>query len=271
MSVVANNLISRSAMKQVALFIFVMLLGFEAALASTAQRADSAYNAEDYRMATELYQAAIDSEGPSAELYYNLANAFYRAGKPGLAVLNYERSLRIDPTDADARQNLEFVRNHIQDRPEDDTAFFASLHRSMVMMMRPDAWAWTAFALFVLLTGAVALYIFSADVTRRKFGFFGGIILLVFFVYAIIAAADAAARARDHNEAVVVVPSTQLSSAPRAVGTSADRTVNIHEGTVVEIIDSVHTPDDPVSPMWYNVKINNATKAWLRSIDVERI
>ncbi|MDE6468064.1 MAG: SH3 domain-containing protein, partial [Muribaculaceae bacterium] len=53
-------------------------------------------------------------------------------------------------------------------------------------------------------------------------------------------------------------------------GTS-DKVVTIHEGTRVQIIDSVATPDDPVSPRWYNVKINNGTKAWLRASDVERI
>jgi hypothetical protein len=47
--------------------------------------------------------------------------------------------------------------------------------------------------------------------------------------------------------------------------------VTIHEGTKVEIIDSIATPDDPVSPKWYNVKINNSAKAWLRASDVERI
>lgn len=257
-------------MRQSVLLIFIWLFNIALSAATTAQRADSAYNAEDYRLAIDLYQSAIDSEGKSAELYYNLGNAYYRADKPGKAVLNYERSLRIDPTDEDARQNLEFVRNHILDRPEDDTAFFASLHRSMVTSMRADSWAFVAFGIFVLFIGAVALYIFSGDVLFRKAGFFGGIVLLVLFIYALVAAHDATVRSRDHNDAVVIVPSTQLSSAPRA-NSAADRTVSLHEGTVVEVIDSVPTPDDPLSPVWYNVKINNATKAWLRSSDVELI
>jgi hypothetical protein len=47
--------------------------------------------------------------------------------------------------------------------------------------------------------------------------------------------------------------------------------VPIHEGTKVEIVDSVATPDDPDSAKWYDVKINNSTRAWLRASDVERI
>lgn len=33
----------------------------------------------------------------SSNLFYNLGNAYYRQGKLGLAILNYERALRLDP------------------------------------------------------------------------------------------------------------------------------------------------------------------------------
>lgn len=235
------------------------------------QQADSAYNAENYREAIELYNLSIAKEGRSSDIYYNLGNAYYRADKLGQAVLSYERALRLDPVNKDARTNLEFVKNRIQDKPEDDTAFFASLHHTFVGSMTANGWAWMAFVVFVLLMGAIALYIFSTKVEMRKLGFFGGITLLVIFAYFLFVANDSAEFATDHNTAVVTVPSTQLTSAPRAPRTSTDKVVLIHEGTAVEIIDSVATPDDPVSPKWYNVKINNNTKAWLRASDVERI
>jgi hypothetical protein len=46
----------------------------------------------------------------SADSLYNLANAYARAGKPGLAVLNYERAALLAPGDADIAANLEYVR-----------------------------------------------------------------------------------------------------------------------------------------------------------------
>ncbi|MDE6206788.1 MAG: tetratricopeptide repeat protein, partial [Muribaculaceae bacterium] len=207
----------------------------------------------------------------SSDIYYNLGNAYFRNDKPGMAVVNYERALQLDPTNSDARTNLAFVRNRIQDRPEDDTSFISGLHRGVVTSATANAWAWIAFTVFLLLVGAIGLYIFSTSVTLRKAGFFGGIVLLVVFLYTLFVAADALEAATGHERAVVVVPSTQLSSVPRASRSADDKVVSIHEGTVVEIVDSVRTPDDPVSPMWYNVKINNSTKAWLRSSDVTRI
>lgn len=258
-------------MNKILLTIVALTLSSSSFSMTLGQRADSAYNAENYREAIELYNRSIAEEGRSGDIYYNLGNAYYRADKLGKAVVSYERALQLDPTNKDARTNLEFVRSRIQDRPEDDTAFFASVHHSIVGSMTANAWAWTAFAVFVLLMGAVALYIFPTGVAMRKLGFFGGLVLLFVFLYTLLVASSAKRAATSHETAVVVVPSTQLTSAPRAPRTASDKVVTIHEGTAVEIIDSVATPDDPRSPMWYNVKINNNTKAWLRASDVERI
>ena len=258
-------------MKNIITSLLFVILSIPSFALTLGQQADSAYNAENYPEAISLYKQSIEREGRSDDIYYNLGNAYYRADKPGMAVLNYERALRLNPTNEDARTNLEFVRSRIQDRPEDDTVFLASIHHSIVSAMTANAWAWTAFAIFVLLTGAIALYIFSTNVTLRKVGFFGGITLILILLYALIVASDSTSRATSHESAVVIAPSTQLTSAPRASRGGSDKVVTIHEGTVVELVDSVDTPDDPQSPKWYNVKINNNTKAWLRASDVERI
>ena len=46
----------------------------------------------------------------SADGLYNLANSYARAGKPGLAVLYYERAALLAPDDEDINANLENVR-----------------------------------------------------------------------------------------------------------------------------------------------------------------
>jgi hypothetical protein len=48
--------------------------------------------------------------GYSAAGLYNLANSYARAGKPGMAILNYERASLLAPGDPDIQANLRFVR-----------------------------------------------------------------------------------------------------------------------------------------------------------------
>jgi len=59
----------------------------------------------------------------SADGLYNLANSYARAGKPGLAVLNYERAALLAPNDADINANLEYVRAGAGVRPEPRNRF----------------------------------------------------------------------------------------------------------------------------------------------------
>jgi hypothetical protein len=48
--------------------------------------------------------------GYSAAGLYNLANSYARAGKPGMAILNYERASLLSPSDPDIQANLRYVR-----------------------------------------------------------------------------------------------------------------------------------------------------------------
>jgi len=256
-------------MKAVLILILAWCLA-PVASASLAASADSAYSADDFPRAIDLYSRALAQDGPSPDLYYNLGNAYYRNGNLGRAIVAYNRCLRIDPANPDARANLAFVNSRIQDLPEDDSSFLTRLHTSIVTACRANAWAWTALGVFALTLAAVAIYVFGRGVLLRKVGFFGAFVLAAVCGYFIMVAADAASRLHDHSHAVVTVPTTFLNSIPRQPK-QTDKVVPLHEGTKVQIIDSVPTPDDPVSPRWYNVKINNSTLAWLRGTDVERI
>ncbi len=238
--------------------------------APLAVQADSAYNKEDYSTAVRLYHQAIEADGVSPEVCYNLANAYYRIGRPGRAVIYYERALALDPSMQDARTNLEFVNTRILDRPEDDSSFLGNLHRSISSWMSADAWAWTAFALFVIILGCVAVYIFSGNIILRKAGFFGGFIMLFVFAYVLVIASGTASAYADHSRAVVVVPTANMATTPGVSTSKNAKIIPVHEGTRVEIMDSMAIPGDAV-PMWYDVKINNSTRAWVKSTDIERI
>ncbi|MDE6691974.1 MAG: tetratricopeptide repeat protein [Muribaculaceae bacterium] len=254
--------------------IFVISLFFVAALSmsalTTAQQADSAYNVEDYRMAIRLYLKAIDDDGVSPEICYNLGNAYYRIDELGRSVLFYQRALALDPSMDDARSNLDFVKTHIIDKPEDDSSFLSNLHRRILSAFSPNAWAWIAFIMFAILIGCVALYIFSSNVSLRKTGFFGALCLLVLTVYAITISYQAATAHSRSNMAVVIVPTANLRSMPGA-STDNNKVIPIHEGTVLEITDSLIMSGESSSPKWYDVKINNSTRAWVNAADVEQI
>lgn len=250
----------------------LLILTLPASFAATpVQQADSAYNKKNFQDALFYYQAAAEKDGVSSDLYYNMGNTYYRLGDLGHAVLNYRRALALDPSNEEARLNLEFVRTKITDKPEDDSTFLRNVHLKIVSWMSPDAWAWTSMGVFALMIGLIAIYLFAPSVNARKVGFFGAFVMLFIFIYTLYVAWSSANAYNGNGRAVVTAPVTNLRSTPASSNSSADKVVPIHEGTELIILDSLATPDDPKVPLWYDVKINNTSRAWLPAADVEKV
>jgi hypothetical protein len=95
--------------------------------------------------------APATTPGYSASSLYNLANAYARTGKPGLAVLNYERARLLDPTDPDIEANLRHVRETAGLPPETQNAF----HR-ITTIATPQVLSWLGLA-GLLIAGAGVL------------------------------------------------------------------------------------------------------------------
>lgn len=239
--------------------------------ATLSAKADSAYNSKNYTEAADLYKTLIKEYGVSSDIYYNLGNTYFRMGKIAQSVLAYERALKIDPSNKDARINLDFVNTTLEDKPEDNSSILGKIHSEVIALMSPNAWAWTAFALFALIIGLIAIYLFFSNVTTRKVGFFGAMVLFIVLVYTTIVAYQSAAAIDNNDIAIVTTPSANLTPAPSAKTDKTDKIVPVHEGTRLVIIDSVNAASNDGAQLWYHVKVNNSTAAWIDASNVERI
>lgn len=257
-------------MKAIALIIS-LLATVAASAMPIDQQADSAYAADDFLQAAALYRQIMATEGTSAQLYYNLGNCEYRLGRPGQAILNYERALRIDPTFSDARTNLDFVNARIVDRQGERGSFLSNAFNRVSLTMSTNAWATTAFIIFFAMAAGIACYFFAGNIALRKVGFFGAILLFLLFIAAIILAFKAKSIADDTSTAIITSPSTILSTSPREPKDRNEEAMMLHEGTKVTILDSISVPGDTTRLKWLDVQIDNAHRAWIKSTDVERI
>lgn len=260
-------------MKHVILTTLILLIGTFAMRAEsplTAQ-ADSAYNADEFRQAADMYLNVIQEEGPSAKLYYNLGNTYYRLGEMGNAILAYERALRLDPSDKDARNNLDFVNARITDRPGERGTFLGNALDAMSAYAHSNTWAWIAFVCFALTLAGLLAYLFSQAVAVRKVGFFGGILTFMICGVCLFFSYRAAAIATAGNVAIITVPSTILSTTPRVPQDRSQEAMLLHEGTKVTILDSVRSTTDSIQSVWYDVEVDNSHRAWINSAAVQKI
>lgn len=141
-------------MKKIVFFLLVQFVTLGAfAQEATIKEAEVAYTKEDYGKAIELYEGLLKTHGESAEIYYNLGNAYYKENKIAPAILNYERALLLDPGDGDIRFNLQLARQKSVDKIEPVGDFF--LHRwfdKVQNMGAADSWAQIGIVCFILLS-----------------------------------------------------------------------------------------------------------------------
>lgn len=224
-------------------------------------RANTAYINGDYRGAAEIYGEILDRGLGSVKLYYNLANACFKEGQTGRAILFYRRALRLAPGNDDIRYNLSVAEARTKDTIERIPEFFlVGWVRAVRHAM--SCTAWSVLSLVVLACGlALALlYLLAKRLSLRKTGFYGTLAAVLLFVVTTSFAAGERREMLDDTQAVVMSLSTAVKSSPD--NASTDLFV-LHEGTVVKITDRLGD--------WCEVMIADGKKGWLESRTIEVI
>ncbi|MBP5713407.1 MAG: BatD family protein [Prevotella sp.] len=241
--------------------VLLMLLLPLGAQAVTKAEADSTYVRGEYQQAIKDYEALLQ-QGASADLYYNLGNAYYRTENITRAVLNYERALLLSPGDKDIRFNLQMARSKTIDKitPEQEM-FFVTWYRSLVNLTSVDGWANVALISLALAIVLALLYLFSERIWLRKVGFFGAIILIVFFLLGNVFAYQQKDLLVNRRGAIVVAPALTVKSTPAKQGTDL---FILHEGTKVTITDGSMKD-------WKGIRLADGKEGWIETRQIELI
>ena len=250
-----------------------LLLALLLALPTGAQAAESypdslwkagveAYSAGNWTQALEDWNGVADTGLHSKELYYNLGNAYFKAGENARAILNYERALRLDPSDPDIRYNLEFARSLTQDRIDEVPEFILKTWmRKMGYLMSSNAWAVLSLFLLAAALALILLFLLGPTVGARRWGFFTGLVALLLALCAWGFARSQMADAGRHDEAIVLRPVTSVTSSP---STDAAKSLFIlHEGTKVRVLDNVSG--------FTSIELADGRRGWIASADIEII
>src|SRR5205814_7261015 len=74
-------------------------------------KANQEYAQGHFKEAIAGYETLVRSGPLSANLFYDLGNAYFRTGDFGRAILNYERALALEPHHPEATANLQIARD----------------------------------------------------------------------------------------------------------------------------------------------------------------
>ena len=224
-------------------------------------RANAAYSNGSYREAIALYETLLSEGVHSDKLYYNLGNSWFKQGRMGKAILNYNRALLLDPMDEDTQYNLAMANARIVDKIDAVPEFFLKgWLRDLGLLLSSNAWAVLGLVFLGLTFAAVILWLLSNTLTLRKVGFYGGLLSLFFCLACTFYAHFQRTRLLYSPEAVVMNLVAPVKSSP---GSGSKDIFVLHEGTKVRMLERLDG--------WTEIVLSDGNKGWITSNAIEAI
>jgi tetratricopeptide (TPR) repeat protein len=223
--------------------------------------ANDFYKNKQYESSIELYEEIINSGIASSSVYYNLGNSYFRIGKLGLSVLNFEKAKKIDPNDEDIIHNLEFVTSRITDKVDAIPQFFLfGWWESYISTFTINMLTMICYILYLLIIILVLSFIFNkAARTKRKIFF--TLIPTVVFMFAFIIALIGKISYESANEYAVIIESRiSVKNSPD----EKERDIFLlHEGLKIKIEDNVDK--------WVKIRLADGKVGWVEKSTVTKI
>src|SRR5690554_6527345 len=242
-------------MKMKPLVYFVFLLGCVSGFAQNTElfeRGKEFYKNESYQQAIDSWEKITDNGEASANLYFNLGNAYYKLNKIGPGIYYYEKALQLKPGDADITNNLAFAENARIDIIEPlPKSLFNRWYQSVTGLFSMDGWALVNVISVLLFTALFLLYYFAMTESKKRMFFAGAMVALISGIVSLSLAFTLYNTESDKQTAIIFSERIEVKSEPRMGSSTA---FVLHEGTKVQI-----TAEDGD---WYRIKLADGKDGW---------
>jgi len=238
-------------------YIFIFLLNNQS-LDSIFDSSNDFYTNGNYQMAIEGYKSILNSGFESAELYYNLGNAFYKLNNIPESNFFYEKARSILPDDEDVLINLSFAQNlridKIEKLPISQTQ---NLKINILKMFSEKGWSILLITLAWAICISLILYLSINKSIQKRIFFSQSIILLIIAIVILIINIE---KKELNNEkfAIVFDKEVEVWSEPNRI---SELKFLLHEGTKVKQIDTIQD--------WVNIQLENGTLGWIQSSTIK--
>lgn len=224
-------------------------------------KANNAFTNSDYQSAITLYSQIIDEGYASAELYYNLGNAYFKENYLPKAILYYEKAKLLAPNDDAINFNLElantFKVDQIEAIPE---MFLKKWINNVSLLFASKWWGYISIGLFTLFVIFTITYLFTFKISLKKSSFIFGILTIALSILSFSMAHKRLSMLTNSKSAIIMTPSITIKSSPDISGTDL---FVLHEGTKVSIEDQLSG--------WYEIRIADGNKGWVPTDHIEKI
>jgi tetratricopeptide (TPR) repeat protein len=243
--------------RYILIFLFSSLFAHNAVSQETGtekfNKGVTSFTSGSYKDALQLWTDIYNTGYHSANLEYNIGNAYFKLNDIPNAILFYERAYLLNPTDENINYNLQISRALIVDKfQEIPELFFVRWYNFISLVLSTNSWAKISIISFILCLLLLSLYIYSSRYRHKVIGFW----LAVFFFILTLASFAFTVKNKslvyDSHKAIISNPVVNGKSSPDNSGTDL---FALHEGTKVSIEDEVGG--------WVEIRLSDGNKGWV--------
>ncbi|HPT22476.1 MAG TPA: hypothetical protein PLR88_11055, partial [Bacteroidales bacterium] len=211
------------------------------------------YTSGNFQEALNAWTEIYNTGYRSANLSYNIGNAYFKLNNIPFAILFYERAYLLNPADENINYNLQIARTMIVDRfNEIPEVFFVRWYNFMSLVLSSNSWAKISIFSFIISLLALGIYIYSSKYHQKVYGFWFAIFFFVVTLLSFTFAIRNKELVYDSRKAIITNPQISGKSSPDASGTDL---FVLHEGTKVSVEDEVGE--------WFEIKLSDGNKGWI--------
>ncbi|MFC2085047.1 tetratricopeptide repeat protein [Bacteroidota bacterium] len=225
------------------------------------QIANQNYQEGKYEIAIDNYNDILSRSYVSESIFYNLGNAYYRNGKLGLAILSYERGLRIEPNDEDIKYNLKILSTRTVDKIQEvPKLFIIEWWEILITTLSISNWSLLVIISYIILLICLLLYFIGNTRRIKKFGFLLGSTTFAILLILIILLFSSIRRETSKNQGILIETEITVKQSPQE---SSNDVFVIHEG--LKFIVEEEFSD------WAKIKLIDGKVGWLPKSSFEII
>jgi len=215
------------------------------------------YKEGNYSEAIDMYNKILSQGFQNGEIFYNLANAYFRNGSIGYSILYYEKARRFLPRDSELKENLYFAKTFAQDKIQEKKPSFLYFILLSLLNKFTLKEIISLVSIFLSITLLICIcFLRKKQLTLWRNLSISFVLILVFLLFLM----SLKVKNSTKKTAVMLSQVADIKSAP-----SKDATVefSLHEGTEFLIIESVKD--------WAKIRLLDAKTGWTEERNFGRI
>ena len=222
-------------------------------------QANELYNKGSYIEAINNYKEIIKNDFHSAELYYNLGNAYYRLDSIASSVYYYEKALQLNPNDREIIDNLELINKTLVDEIDPITIpLIESILNSISNIFYFETWGYISIFFSFLIIALFLSYYFANSSRVKRLTFVLLCISSIFMLVSLINGNKGYNNYINNEYAVIYSYETDLKIEPNY---RSETLFMLHEGTKIQVLENYNN--------WIKIRLVNGQVGYIQLIDVK--